>query len=122
MILHLNLTEDHLKLIKFFNFEEINDDYIGINKHTMLTMQTHILDDVSLILGLRDKAIKNTSEDADGLAFPDEEEKYMLDVYKYVSDNLLLIESLIHQMVTEGGIKSGHYSCSDKDMIWKFCD
>jgi hypothetical protein len=118
MILHLNLTDDHLKLVKFFNIEDLNDEYLGINKERMLTMQTHLLDDVSLILGLRDKAIERSKEDADGLAFPDEEEKYMLDTYHYVSDNIYLIETLLHQRATEG-VQSGHYRCNSKDMIWE---
>ena len=27
MILHLNLTEDHLKLVRFFNIEDKDDDF-----------------------------------------------------------------------------------------------
>ena len=120
-VLHLHLTEDHLKLVKFFNIEDIDDDFMGINKKTMLTLQTHLLDDVSLVLGLRDKAIKNRMEDADGMAFPDEVEKYMVDTYKYVSDNLYNIETLLHQRCTEG-IQPGHYRCSDKDMLWEYVE
>lgn len=120
MILHLNLTEDHLKLVRFLNIEDKNENYLEINKKTMLTLQSHILDDVAMILGLRDKAIKNTEEDADGAAYPDDVEKYMLDTYQYVSDNLYLIETLLHQKVMEG-IKVGHYKAKDSDLIWEFC-
>ena len=118
MILHLNLTEDHLKLVKFLNIEDKDDDVLTINKKVMLTMQTHLLDDVAMILGLRDKAIKGTEEDPDGAAYPDDVEKRMLDAYKYVSDNLYLIESLLHQRVFEG-VQEGHYKCRDTDMIWE---
>ena len=121
MILHLNLTEDHLKLIRFFNIEDKDDDFLKINKKVMLTMQTHILDDVAMILGLRDKAIKNTEEDADGAAYPDDVEKYMLDTYKYVSDNMYLIETLLHQRVMEG-IQVGEYTCKDNELVWKKID
>lgn len=119
-ILRLNLTEDHLKLVRFLNIEDKNDDALTINKKVMLTMQTHILDDVAMILGLKDKVIKGTEEDSDGGAYPDDVEKYMLDTYHYVSDNLYLIESLLHQSVMEG-IKPGEYKCHDNDMIWEFC-
>lgn len=118
MILHLNLTEDHLKLVRFLNIEDKDDDVLTINKKVMLTMQSHILDDVAMVLGLRDKAIKGTEEDADGSAYPDDIEKYMLDTYHYVSDNLYLIESLIHQKVMEG-VKPGKYKCIDSQMIWE---
>ena len=120
MILHLHLTEDHLKLVRFLNVEDKDDDFLKINKKVMLTMQTHILDDVAMILGLRDKAIKNTEADADGAAYPDDVEKYMLDTYRYVSDNLYLIETLLHQKVFEG-VKVGHYKAKDSDLIWEFC-
>lgn len=120
MILHLKLTEDHLKLVRFLNIEDKDDDVLTINKKVMLTMQTHILDDVAMILGLRDKAIKGTTEDADGGAYPDDVEQYMLDTYKYVSDNLYLIETLIHQKVIDGGIKADvEYVCKDNEMIWR---
>ena len=118
MILHLNLTEDHLKLVRFLNIIDEDDDFLKIDKKVMLTMQSHLLDDVAMILGLRDKAIKNTEEDADGAAYPDDVEKYMLDTYNYVSDNLFLIEQLLHQKVMEG-VKPGHYKCRDNDMIWE---
>ena len=117
MILHLNLTEDHLKLVRFLNIEDKHDDVLTINKKVMLTMQTHILDDVAMILGMKDKAIKNTTEDADGAAYPDDVEKYMLDTYHYVSDNMFLIESLLHQRVMEG-IQPGEYVCKDNEMVW----
>ena len=118
MILHLNLTEDHLKLIRFLNVEDKDDDFLKINKKVMLTMQTHILDDVAMILGLMDKAIKGTEEDADGAAYPDDVEKYMLDTYNYVSENLYLIETLLHQHVLDG-IKPTHYKCKDSDLVWE---
>lgn len=112
----ITLTDDHIKLIPFLLLEE-NDDDVVINKKVCLSMQSHVLDDVSLILGLRDKAIPNTSEDADGMAFPDEIEEYMLDVYRYVTSNLLLIEEIIHQFVTRGGITAGTYE-RDEQSLW----
>ena len=68
---------------------------------------------------LKDKVIKGTEEDPDGGAYPDDIEKYMLDTYKYVSDNLYYIETLLHQFILQGGISEGTFKTSDKDMIWK---
>lgn len=119
MFIHLNLTEDHLKLVRFFNIEDTHDEYLSINKEVMLTLQTHLLDDVAAILDLRDKAIPNTSNDAEGTAYPDEVEKYMLDTYNYVSDNIYYIETLLHQYVMEG-IKPGHYKAKDNELIWEY--
>ena len=118
MIVHLHLTEDHLKLVRFFNIEDKDDDILAINKKVMLTMQTHLLDDVAMILGLKDKAIKGTEEDPDGAAYPDDVEKYLLDTYHYVSENLYYIETLIHQKCTEG-VVPGHYKALDRDLLWQ---
>lgn len=113
----LNLTEDHLKLASFFHLINEEKD-VKINKYIMLSEQSHLLDDVSLILGLRDKAIANTVEDADGMAFPDDVEKYMVDTYRYVSENLYWIETLIHQNILKGGVQPGTYVCDNRDKIW----
>ena len=118
MIIHLNLTEDHLKLVRFLNIEDNDDDVLTINKKVMLTMQTHILDDVAMILGFTDKAIKGTDEDPDGRAYPDDIEKYMLDTYKYVSDNMYYIETLLYQNVLTG-VQPGEYKANDADLIWE---
>ena len=117
MIIHLNLTEDHLKLVKFL---EIKDDLDGVSipKNGMLTVKNSILDDTALILGYKDKAIKGTTEDAEGAAYPDDVEKYLLDTYNYVKDNLYNIETLLHQRVTEG-IQPGEYKAKSYDLIWE---
>lgn len=113
----LNLTEDHLKLATFLHLTNEEKD-VRINKFIMLSEQSHLLDDVSLVLGLRDKMIPNTEEDADGMAFPDEIEKYMVDTYRYVSENLYWIETLIHQNILKGGVQPGTYVCDNRDKIW----
>ena len=113
----LTLTEDHLKLITCFLIEN-KEESVCINKTKMLFEQSHLLDDVSMILGLRDKAIPHTEEDADGLAFPDDVEKYMIDTYNYVRNNLYNIETLLHQYILCGGISVGTYVCDSNARIW----
>lgn len=125
MILHLNLTEDHLRLVTFLHIREgyekdyDNGEIVYIRKNDPLTMRMSLLDDIATILGLRDRAIEGTSEDADGSAYPDEVEKRMTDAYNYVKDNLYAIETLLHQNVMTG-IKPGHYKCRDNEMYWEF--
>lgn len=114
----LNLTEDHLKLVSFLDFDNSSDDVLTIDKKVMLTLKSHLLDDVATILGMNDKVIPGTSEDADGGAYPDDVEKYLLDTYNYVSENLYLIETLVHQSVMIG-IQPGTYKANTKDMIWR---
>ena len=117
MIIHLNLTEDHLKLVRFFNIEDNDDEFLTINKKVMLTMQSHLLDDVAMILGYKGKAIKGTEEDDLGAAYPDDVESYLLETYNYVSENIYYIETLLHQHVLDG-IVPGHYKAKDNELIW----
>lgn len=114
----LNLTNDHLKLIPFILIKDENDDNLEIDKNVMLRLQSSLLEDVSLILGLRDKAIPNTEFDAEGRAFPTEVEDYMFKVYNYVRENLYYIETLIHQFAISGGITEGAYECDSKELFW----
>ena len=82
-------------------------------------MNNRLLEDMCMILGLQDKAIPNTENDADGRAFDEETTKYMIDVYEYVMYNLADIETLIHQFVVKGGLTPGVYACLDNELIWK---
>lgn len=118
MRITLNLTKDHLKLIPFILIKDDKDEVLEIDKEVMLSLQSTLLEDVSLILGLRDKAIPNTEFDANGRAFPNEIEEYMFNIYNYVKDNLYYIETLIHQFVINGGITEGVYECDDKELLW----
>ena len=88
MIVRLHLNEDHLKLIPFFFINEIDDENIGISKDNLFNLNNRLLEDMSMMLGLQDKAIENTKDDADGRAFDDKTTQYMIDIYEYVNYNL----------------------------------
>ena len=59
----------------------------GIDKNLMFNMGSHLLEDMAIILGLEDKAIKNTQFDAEGRAFDEKTEKYMLSLYDFFNEN-----------------------------------
>ncbi len=119
MRIELNLKKEHLKLIPFFFTQEINDTVVGVDKEHLLSLGSHLLEDMAMILGLNDKAIPNTENDPYGKAFEEATEKYMLDTYDYIAQNLYYIESLIHQFVTIGGLSEGKYECLANELIWK---
>lgn len=122
MIIRLKLNEDHLKLIPFFYINEVSDEEIEISRNNLFNLNNRLLEDISMMLGLYDKAIENTKDDADGRAFDDETTQYMIDIYKYVNDNLYYIETLIHQYVVKGGISVGTYKALDNELIWEKCE
>ena len=122
MIITLNLKKDHLKLIPFFFVQEFEDDKVGIDTNIILNMGSHLLEDMAMILGLEDKALKNTQNDAEGRAFDEETEKYMLSLFDYIVDYFYYIETLIHQFVVKGGITVGTYQAKDNELIWEKID
>lgn len=122
MIIRLKLNEDHLKLIPFFYINEVSDEEIEISRNNLFNLNNRLLEDISMMLGLYDKAIENTKDDADGRAFDDETTQYMIDIYKYVNENLYYIETLIHQYVVKGGISVGTYKALDNELIWEKCE
>lgn len=113
----LNITDDIIKLIPFFNLQN-DENEIRIDKHHLYLLGEHLLDDLGIILGKDELADKTSREDPDGKIFPKDVEDYMLSVHQYIVDNLHLIETLIHQYIIMGGIKPGIYECNAKDMIW----
>lgn len=119
MVVKITLTENHLKLIPFFFIQEFNDNEIGVTKEQMFNLGSHLLEDMAMILGLNDKAIDNTNDDADGRAFDDDTEKYMLDLYNYIVENLYYIELLIHQFAIKGGLTAGTYKALDNELFWE---
>lgn len=119
MVIELKLTKDHLKLIPFFFVQEFDDDKVGVDKSIMFNMGSHLMEDMAMILGLEDKAIKNTQFDAEGRAFELETEAYMLSLFEYLNDNFYFIETLIHQFIVQGGLTEGTYKALGTDLIWK---
>ena len=118
MIKRLTLTEEHILLLRLIKFEEneLNGD-LTIMKDDPYILSGR-LEDIAITLGYMDKAIPGTENDAEGAAFPDDVEEHLLSVHKYIVDNLMFIESLIHQMAFEGGITPGTYKCIDNELIW----
>ena len=119
MVVKLNLTKDHLKLIPFFFVQEFENETVGVDTNIMLNMGSHLLEDMAIILGLESKALKNTQNDAEGRAFDDETEKYMLSLFEYIQENFYYIETLIHQFVVKGGLSEGTYKALDNELIWE---
>lgn len=118
----LHLEEEHLKLIPFIRIKDENDENLEIDKVRMLTLQSTLTEDVSLILGWRGLAVPHTENDENGRAFPEEIEKKMMDIYNYVRENLYYIEILIHQFVVNGGITVGTYTCDSNALVWEKVD
>ena len=118
MKIELNLTEDMLKLISMLRIEDGDEDD-SVTILSEYSIGSHLLEDMAIILGITDKALPNTKEDPDGMAFDDETESYLLRTHEYIKENIKYIEALIHQYVCNGKIlHPGKYVALDKDLIF----
>lgn len=115
----INLTDEHLKLIRNLNVQELNDNNVGIDKD-YLYGGTYKYEQMALILGYQDKAIKGTEEDFDGTLFEKDTQLHMVELDKYIRENLQNIEEIVHQFSNNGGLKEGTYECYDNQHIWKY--
>ena len=122
MIKRIVLTDDHIKLLRLIRFEEgssgLLNNKVYIDKVNPY-MLPGMLEDIAMVLGYKDKAIPGTEEDAEGAAFPDDVEKYLLSVHHYIVDNFVDIENLIHQFAFNGGLTPGTYKSLDTENIWE---
>lgn len=129
--LKVELTDEHLTLIKNFRIQKLNelnvkvgqedwsDKYYGIDTYA-LYHGNHLYWDMAQILGVHDQVIKGTEEDIDGPKYPTELMNHLMDLDAYITDNILNIEEIVHQFVTEGGLKPGIYTCKDNEHIWSY--
>ena len=116
--IYVNLTEDHLKLIRNLNVQALTDETVGIAKDNLYG-GTYKYEQMALILGLADKAVPGTEEDMEnGTLYEKEAQLYMVELDKYINENLLNSEESLHQFCLKGGLTVGKYVCKDYQHIW----
>lgn len=119
MKLKVELTEDHIKLIKNFNFERISDKHYGLDTYG-LWGGTYLYEQMAYILGYQDKIIPETIESNLGARYEKEYEEKMMDYDAYILENLVFIEEILHQFCDKGGLKPGIYTCFDYNRQWDY--
>jgi hypothetical protein len=121
MIKKITLTEEHLKIIPNFFIQDEESrgaKNVFIDRDHLTNLGWSMIEDLSILLGLYDKSIEATRNDAEGAAFPDDVEQHILEVYAYIDKNLYDIENIIHQFVVNGGITPGTYKRKDNESVW----
>lgn len=119
MKLKLTLNEDHIKLIKNFNFERLTDKHYGLDTYG-LWGGTYLYEQMANILGYQDKMIPESSESCFGARYEKEYEDKMVEYDTFILENLVFIEEILHQFCDQGGLKPGVYSCIDYVRIWSY--
>jgi len=114
----LNLTSDHIKLIKNFKFTKIDDYKLSLDVWSPYGGD-NLMEDLAIILGKWNDFTPGTENDFDGKKFGLEVETEMLALHTYVVDNIDYIISLIFQFI-EVGLKPGIYSTISYKIDWKY--
>lgn len=120
MKIKIELTDKHILLLRNFKLDTFNDQYVGVDTYGMYG-GTYLLEDMADILGYADKRIPGTEEDTDGVKFPEDITKELLDLDAYIVTNLVHIEEILHQFA-DTGIKPGTYEASDIVKRWKYVE
>lgn len=116
--LKINLTEEHILLIKNFKIQRFDDIKIGFDTINPYG-GNHLMEDLAMILGYWDKTIENTELDYDGRKFGLDNEIEMIKKHSYVVDNFEYIISILIQY-SDTGLKPGKYTCIDYQLDWKY--
>ena len=114
------LTDEIIKLVKFFKTTQFNDYQYGVDIDA-LYIESHLYDFMALVLDLKDHQIPNTEENPSGAEYDDETTEKLRNLDEYIVTNILYIEEIIHQFC-DVGVKPGKYICLAYNRIWKYED
>jgi hypothetical protein len=114
----INLTENHIKLIKNFKVERINDIYVGVDTINPYG-GSYLMEDLAMMLGYWDKAVEGTEKDYDGRKFGLDNEQEMIEIHNYVMNNMPFILSILIQFSTDI-VKPGVYTSLDYNIFWEY--
>ena len=121
MKITLNITKDHIKLIKSLYFKRFNDNQYGIDNYDLFKVGRGFLyEDMAIILDKTDKIIPETINDWDGPKFDTETQNYLIEMDEFLVEHLQDIIDILIEFCDKGGLKEGKYTCFDTERIWKF--
>ena len=112
------LTDEIIKLVKFFKTTQFNDYQYGVDIDALYS-ESHLYDFMALVLDLKDHQIPNTEENPSGAEYDDETTEKLRNLDEYIVNNILYIEEIIHQFC-DTGVKAGKYTCLAYNRIWKY--
>lgn len=122
----ITLTDDHIKLLAAINFETFVFDSNSRNGRIGWGIDQYApwggnypIEDIALILGCLDKAIKGTENDIQGRQFPKELDNHLHDLYDDITENFEYMFSLLIWATDKGGLTPGTYQCNKRIREWK---
>lgn len=121
MKITLNITEDHIKLIKALNFKQFTNDRYGIDNYDLFNIGRGFLyEDMAIILDKTDKIIPETVDDWDGPKFDTDTQNYLIELDEFIINHIKDIMDILIQFCDSGGLRVGKYTCFDNSRIWSY--
>jgi hypothetical protein len=121
----ITITEDHVKLLQAIKFESFVFDGDSRNGRIGWGIDQYApwggnfpIEDIALILGHWEDAIKGTENDYDGRKFPKALETRFFYLYKDITENMEYMFSLLIFYSDKGGLKPGIYKCNPRLKDW----
>lgn len=112
----LDITEEHIRLIRNINYKRFTEDIVGIDDYDLYG-GTHKYEQMAYILGCADKAIEG-EETIYGPKYPDDVMEHLRELDAFMVEHLLDIEEILHQFC-DVGISPGRYEAKDYQRLWK---
>lgn len=114
----IEFTEDIITFIKLLKPRSFSVTEVGFDVDDLYG-ESHLYDFMGHVLGVRDHVIDGTVENTDGAFYDRETTERLNKIDKFITENLMYIEEILHQFCTEG-IKVGKYTCFKQNHIWKY--
>lgn len=125
----IELTEDHIKLLSAIKFERFVFDVKSMNGRIGWGVDQYSpwggnypIEDIALILGHFNDAIKGTESDILGRQFPKKLDDKFHDLYDDITENFDYMFDLLIYMSDKGGLKPGKYKCHKLYHDWEKID
>lgn len=122
----IELTEDHIKLLKSIKFESFVFDGDSRNGRIGWGIDqygpwggNYPIEDIALVLGHYGEFIPGTEDNVSGKEYPEELQKHFLDLYDDITYNMEYMFDLLIYFTDKGGLTPGKYECNPRLREWK---
>ena len=125
----IELTDDHIKLLKNIKFESFIFDIDsrsgrigwGIDQYGPWG-SPYPIEDIALILGHLGDAVPGSEKEISGRYFPEPLQTHFLDLYDDITENMEYMFSLLIAFTDKGGLTPGKYRCHPRLKDWEKID
>ena len=100
MKISINLTEEHIKLLRVLRFEKIDERHYGVDNYILWACGlSSIWEDMAAILGYQDKVIAESREDPMGAICEKETQEHLEELDAFFVEHITDMEEILHSVL-----------------------